>query len=113
MHVPTKNKLVHNAIPTLFNIPNPPAKITMKRRLPVRHQQEGPKRKKKKGKKERKERNEIYSSLVSTRNEMNGFYDPVWHCKGLVELGDTWTNEMKFFCETFPRAIARPGEVST
>ena len=30
-------------------------------------------------------------------NEMNGFYDPVWHCEGLAGSGNTWANEMNFW----------------
>ena len=62
MYAPTKNKLVHDAVPTLFDIPNPPARVTIKRKLPIRHDHDGPKRKKKKGK-------EIYivnCNIVST-----------------------------------------------
>ena len=30
-------RLVWNAVPTIFNIPNPPKKVTLKRKLPSRH----------------------------------------------------------------------------
>ena len=33
---------------------------------------------------------------------MNGFYDPVWHCKGLVGSGDARANEMNFWMKHAP-----------
>ena len=34
MNISTKNKLIHTAVPTLMNMPNPPAKLTPSRPLP-------------------------------------------------------------------------------
>ena len=31
-----KKKLIHTAVPTLFDVPNPPPKVTLKRSLPHR-----------------------------------------------------------------------------
>ena len=31
-----KKKLIHTAVPTLFDIPNPPPRLTLKRSLPQR-----------------------------------------------------------------------------
>ena len=50
MNVVKKNSLVHNAVPTLFDVPNPPPKVTMKRKLPNRTETVEPKRKNTKGK---------------------------------------------------------------
>ena len=49
MNADQKISLVHNALPTLFHIPNPPQKVTIKRKLPTRRYQEEPKVKKQKG----------------------------------------------------------------
>jgi hypothetical protein len=49
MNADQKNSLVHDAVPTLFDIPNPPPKVTIKRKLPTRCNQEEPKTKKQKG----------------------------------------------------------------
>ena len=35
MHVPSKNKLVPEAVPTLFDVPNPPPRVSLKRQLPT------------------------------------------------------------------------------
>ena len=37
MNVAQKNSLMPHAIPTLFDVPNPPPKVTIKRKLPTRH----------------------------------------------------------------------------
>ena len=35
-----KKKLIHTAVPTIFDIPNPPPRVTPKRPLPHRHSAE-------------------------------------------------------------------------
>lgn len=49
MNVTLKDKLIHNAQPSLFDIPNPPSAVTLKRPLPKRNKQptKQPKRMKK------------------------------------------------------------------
>ena len=37
MYAPTKRRLVHNAVPTLFDIPNPPENETVNRKHPTMH----------------------------------------------------------------------------
>ena len=49
MNVEQKNRLVHDAVPTLFNIPNPPTKVSLWRTLPNRIDCEAGTRKKDKG----------------------------------------------------------------
>lgn len=41
-----KKKLIHTAVPTLFDVPNPPPKVTLKRSLPHRENVEMPKKQK-------------------------------------------------------------------
>ena len=36
MNKGTKNKLVWNAVPTIFSVPNPPANVTPQRKLPTK-----------------------------------------------------------------------------
>lgn len=38
MNPTTQNKLVWNAVPTIFAVPNPPKPVTVSRPLPVRHE---------------------------------------------------------------------------
>ena len=49
MNADQKKSLVHNAVPTLFDIPNPPPKVTIQRKLPIRCNEEESKTKKQKG----------------------------------------------------------------
>ena len=49
MSVRQTNRLVHDAVPTLFNIPNHPKKVTLRRKLPSRIDCETVTRKKDKG----------------------------------------------------------------
>ena len=42
MNPENRNKLIHCAVPTLFNIPNPPHKLQGKRQLPFRKQTSNP-----------------------------------------------------------------------
>ena len=37
MNTAMKNKLIHNAVPTVFDVPNPPPKLTPKGQLPKYH----------------------------------------------------------------------------
>ena len=37
MNAANKNKLIHNAVPTIFNVPNPPKQVTLKRKIPEYH----------------------------------------------------------------------------
>lgn len=37
MNAQQKNRLIWNAVPTLFDVPNPPSKMTIKRKLPDFH----------------------------------------------------------------------------
>ena len=49
MNADQKKSLVHKAVPTIFDIPNPPPKVTIQRKLPIRCNQEKSKTKKQKG----------------------------------------------------------------
>lgn len=48
--------------------------------------------------------------VVSRMDGWNVFYDPVWHCEGLVGSGNAWANEMIFWMKHAQQAglIARP-----
>lgn len=37
MNAQQRNRLIWNAVPTIFDVPNPPSKLTMKRKLPDFH----------------------------------------------------------------------------
>lgn len=39
MNAAVKDKLIHNAMPSLFDVPNPPSAVTIKRPLPKRETQ--------------------------------------------------------------------------